>query len=166
MDWFRHETQREQFFEDIHRLAKAVEKIAHCVCHPASKAVSATLTFKGANNMPLSIVAGQAFSALYQEFKADGTIAPPSGAVTYLSDNPAVATVDPASGAGMGVSAGIANISANDAGLPSPGLPASDALTVTAAVGGAVSSTMTLSSDAVAAPKAAGSKASAPASKQ
>lgn len=169
-DWFRHESQREKFFEDIHTLAHAVEKIAHCVCKPAIRAESATLTFKGANNMPLSIVVGQAFQAQYQEFSGaggSGSVVPPTGAVAYASDNAAVATVDPVSGAGMGVSAGTANISANDAGLPAPGLPASDVLTVGPASVVAVSSTMTLSAGASGpAPLPAASSHKAPASKQ
>lgn len=56
---------------------------------------------------------------------------PPVGPITYASDNPAVATIDPASGAITVVAAGVANISGTDAGN---GVTASDSLTVLAAV--------------------------------
>jgi uncharacterized protein YjdB len=80
-------------------------------------------------------------SAVYQEFdglNGTGNKVPPVGAVVYASDNPAVAVVDPATGALVYVSAGTAVISASDNG----NFPASDTLTVVASV--AQSATLTL----------------------
>jgi hypothetical protein len=94
-----------------------------------------------------NILVGGTITALYQEWSqpnGSGVVVPPTGAVAYSSDNPAVATVDPVSGLCTGVSQGSANISANDAGLPSPGLPASAVLNVAPAPPPvAVSSTLT-----------------------
>ena len=81
--------------------------------------------------MPASIVVGKTATAVFTEFDGGGNKVPPVGAVTFTSDNAAVATVDPASGIATGVSVGTANISAIDAGN---NLTASDALTVTADV--------------------------------
>lgn len=106
-----------------------------------------------------SILVGQTIQAIYQEFDQPGgagNVVPPTGAVAFSSDNPAVATVDPSSGMCTGVSAGSANISANDAGLPAPGLPASGVLNVSAAAPVAVSSTLTFGSPS--APSAAASR--------
>ena len=110
-------------------------------------AVSSTLTFDG-GKMDTTIQVGGTGTATYLEWSGPsgtGSQVPPTGAVQYASDNPAVATVDPNTGVFTGVSAGTANISANDAGLAAPGLPASAVVTVTAAPPPvAVSSTMTL----------------------
>lgn len=79
--------------------------------------------------------------ASYQEFDGPGGTGnkvPPTGAVAYASDAPAVATVDPATGQLAYLSAGVATISGSDGG----NLPASDVLTVVASV--AVSATLTL----------------------
>lgn len=70
--------------------------------------------------------------AVFTEFSLPngrGIVVPPVGKVTYTSDNPAVATVDPASGQLTYVAAGVANISGADDGN---GLTASDSLTVSA----------------------------------
>lgn len=72
-------------------------------------------------------------SALFQEWSGlngTGIVVPPTGAVTHASDTPAVATVDPNSGALAYVSAGTATISGADA---NSGLTASFVLTVSAA---------------------------------
>lgn len=124
---------------EIKRIANAVEKLV-------PKAGSATLSFitsKGATNMPLTVhVNDVPGTALFQEWSGPsgtGIVVPPVGAVTYASDNTAVATVDPNSGQLAYVSAGSANISGTDAGNS---LTASDVLTVSAAT--AVSATLTL----------------------
>lgn len=82
--------------------------------------------------MPATIVmGGKGAQAVYQEWSGPngtGTLVPPVGAVSYSSDNPAVATVDPASGAVVAVAAGVTNINGVDAGS---GLKASDVITVT-----------------------------------
>lgn len=93
--------------------------------------VSATLTFGG--TMPANIQVGQTATATYLEWSGPngtGTQEAPVGAVTYASDTPSVATVDPNTGIATGVAAGSANISGVDAGT---GLTASDVLTVVAA---------------------------------
>lgn len=104
------------------------------------KAVSSTLTLNG-ENMPLTVhVNDKPQAAIYQEFdgpSGTGNKVPPTGAVAYSSDTPAVATVDPSTGQLAYLSAGTATISASDGG----NLPASDVLTVIASV--AVSSTLT-----------------------
>src|SRR5271155_3786881 len=110
--------------------------------HPAK---SATLHFKGAS-MPATILVGATATAVFTEFTGPGgtgVTIPPIGAVSFPSDNPAIATVDPASGIATGVSAGTANISGTDAGNS---LTASDVLTVTAAV--AESATLVLTAPA------------------
>lgn len=133
----------------LRRIADSLEKLAHCVCKFVNqpKAVSSKLTFGGGNMASASILVGQTIQAIYTEFdgpNGSGNVVPPTGAVAFSSDNPAVATVDPASGMCTGVSAGSANISANDAGLAAPGLPASGVLNVAAAPPPvAVSSTLT-----------------------
>ncbi len=98
---------------------------------------------KGAFLMPASIVVGgngaQAAFTEWSGLNGTGSQVAPVGAVSFTSDNPAVATVDPTSGLCTAVSVGTANISGADAGNS---LTASDALTVTAAV--AQSATLTL----------------------
>ena len=95
--------------------------------------------------MPATIVVG-GFGALatFQEWtgpNGTGNTVPPVGAVSFASDNAAVATVD-SLGNVTAVAAGTANVSATDAGN---GLTASDVLTVTAAAPPpAVSATLSL----------------------
>lgn len=94
--------------------------------------------------MPATINVGGTANSLFQEWtgpSGTGTIVPNAGAPAFVSDNPAVATVDPASGVATGVSAGTANISATD---PSNNLTASDVLTVNAVAQTAVSATLVL----------------------
>lgn len=99
----------------------------------------------GGNKMSATIQVGKTASSLFQEWSGPngtGTVVPPVGAVTFSSDNTAVATVDPNTGIATGVSAGTANIKGQDG---TNGLSASDVLTVTAAgPGPAVSATLTL----------------------
>jgi hypothetical protein len=150
---------------ELHRIADALEKIAHCVCKPAI-AVSSTLTFKKGENMAQANVSDAPGSYLYQEFDGPGgtgNVVPPTGTVAYASDNPAVATIDAVSGQLTYIAAGVANISASDSG----NLPSADPLTLTpGVVVGAVSSTLTFTPGV--SPQAAviGGKAKAPASKQ
>lgn len=105
--------------------------------------------------MPAQIqVAGTATATFLEWSGAGGTgvQVPPVGAVTYSSDTPAVATVDPNTGIVTGVSAGTANISGADAGNS---LTASDVLTVVAAPPPvAVSATLTLVANSSAKPQA------------
>jgi hypothetical protein len=134
--------------QETHELLREiVHKLNLILCtleEQPGKARSATLTLfdsKG-NTMPLQVhVNDKPGTAVYQEFDGPGGTGnkvPPTGAVVYASDTPAVATVDPSTGALAYLSAGTATISASDGG----NLPASDMLTVIASV--AVSSTMTL----------------------
>lgn len=95
--------------------------------------------------MPATILVGGTANSLFQEWtgpNGTGTVVPNAGAPAFVSDNPAVATVDPASGVATGVSAGTANISGTD---PANSLTASDVLTVNAVATPAVSATLTLS---------------------
>lgn len=93
--------------------------------------------------MPLSVhLSDKPGSAVFAEFtgaNGTGVKVPPVGAVTFASDTPATATVDPNTGALTYIAAGTAVISAKDAGN---GLAASDTLTVVADV--ATSATLTL----------------------
>jgi hypothetical protein len=76
--------------------------------------------------------------AVYQEFDAQGKKVPPTGAVAYASDTPAVATVDPVTGQLAYLTAGTAIITASDAGS----FAASATLTVINSV--AATATLTL----------------------
>jgi hypothetical protein len=103
---------------------------------PPVEAVSAKLTlFTGGSPMgaPASVQVGVAGTSTFQEFSGPGgtgSIVPAIGPVTYASDTPAVATIDPNLGTWVAVSAGTANLSALDTGN---GLTDTVALTVTAA---------------------------------
>lgn len=118
-----------------------------------AKAISATLTFvnsKGEHMPLLAHVNDVPGTAVFAEFtgpKGTGTAVPPTGAVTFASDTPAVATVDPNTGALAYLTAGTATISGTDAGNS---LTASDVLTLTAAP--AVSATLTLNPGVAAPP--------------
>jgi hypothetical protein len=118
------------------------------------QAQSATLTL-GGNGMPATIQVGGTATATFLEWSGPGGTGvqvPPVGAVTYSSDNPAVATVDPNTGIATGVSAGTANISGTDAGN---NLTASDVLTVSAPPPPvAVSATLNLVANSSAKPQA------------
>ena len=67
---------------------------------------------------------------------------PPVGPITYASDNPSVASVDPNTGVITVVTAGVTNISGTDAGN---GVTASDSLTVLAAAPPPQTGTLTIS---------------------
>ena len=98
--------------------------------------------------MPATILIGGTANSLFQEWtgpSGTGTVVPNAGAIAYTSDNPAVATVDPASGVATGVTAGTANITGTD-GVNN--LTASDVLTVNAPPPPpAVSATLTLTAN-------------------
>lgn len=107
------------------------------------KAKSATLNI--GESMPATIqLNGSGFSAAppaFLEFdgpNGTGNQVAPIGPLSYASDNSAVATVDPNTGAGTAVSVGSANITVTDTGN---GLSASDVITVTDT---AVSATLNL----------------------
>jgi hypothetical protein len=128
----------------LNRIEHLCEKILHLLEHKGENvAKSARLIFtnsQGETTMPASAhVNDKPGSYKYQEFdgpNGTGNKVPPTGAVVYKSDAPTVATIDPASGQLTYVGPGVANISADDGG----NLPASDALTLSAAI--AVSSTL------------------------
>jgi hypothetical protein len=96
--------------------------------------LSATLTVhsaKGDHHMPATLLVGKTGTAVWQEFSGPngtGDKLPPAGAVTFTSDNNAVATVDPSSGLVTAMAIGTCNISGSDA---ANSLTASDSVTVT-----------------------------------
>ena len=96
--------------------------------------------------MPVTIhVTSNGFSSLFQEWtgpNGTGVNVKPIGPVSYSSSDPSVATVDPATGAGMGVAVGTATIMASDAGN---GLSASDTVVVIA--DSAISATLMLTAN-------------------
>ena len=134
----------------LYRIIQDQERIRHQLHELRAyefKNRSATLIFQGVT-MPATIVVGgngaQAAFVEWSGLNGTGSQVAPVGAVTYASDTPAVATVDPNSGLCTAVSAGTANISGTDAGNS---LTASDVLTVTGGVtppAGAQSATLTL----------------------
>ena len=93
---------------------------------PAQRACLAIL-IDGAIPMPATFQIGVNTSAVAVLTEQPN---PPVGPITYASDNPAVATIDPNSGVITVVAAGVANISGTDNGN---GVTASDSLTVLAA---------------------------------
>ena len=95
--------------------------------------------------MPATILVGGTASSAWQEWSGPngtGDPLPPAGAVTYSSDNTAVATVDPNSGVATGVALGNCNIVGVDGANT---LTAKDSLTVTEV---AQSATLTLTANA------------------
>jgi len=95
--------------------------------------------------MPKTVAVGVVAQAVYQEFdgpSGTGNKVPNVQPTQFSSDTPAVATVDPASGAVTAVAPGTATISGVD---PGTNISASDVLTVSAAPPGPpVSATLTL----------------------
>lgn len=82
--------------------------------------------------MPLTIKVGGKATATLKEWdgpNGTGNEVPPIGPVSYMSDNPSVATVDAATGSITGVAPGTANLTGTDGGNS---LSASDVLTVEA----------------------------------
>lgn len=114
----------------LRELIEKVEKIEHYLF----RAKSATLTFKGENTMPATIVVGgKGAQAVFTEFdgpNGTGNKVAPAGNVIFESDNTGAATVNPSSGAITAVGAGTANISGLDQGNQ---ITAQDQVTVTAA---------------------------------
>lgn len=99
---------------------------------------------------PLTISVGQTFTASVVGFDQNG--APFTGTIpapTFSVDTSAVATVDPTSGAGAGVSAGVANVSA--ALTSAEGLALTDTETVTVTAVASVLTSIKVSLDPVAA---------------
>jgi len=111
---------------------------------------SATLKLlvEGKPAMPATIIVGGTANSLFQEWSGPsgtGVVVPNAGTPAFTSDNPAVATVDLATGVATGVSPGTANITGTD---PVNSLSASDVLTVNAAPPPpAVSATLTLTAN-------------------
>jgi hypothetical protein len=122
---------------------------------PKAQSATLTLTAEQGDEMPATIQVGQTATATFLEWSGPngtGVQVPPSGAVSYASDTPSVATVDPNTGIATGVGPGTANISGTDAGN---NLTASDVLTVQAAPPPpAVSATLTLVANSAARPQA------------
>ena len=124
-----------QTSQDFKWIRSALCEIIHILNRPQS----ATLNLKanqpvllGDKTMPATVIVGGTASPLFQEWtgpSGTGTVVPNAGAPAFTSSNPAVATVDPASGVATGVSAGTAVISGTD---PANNLTASDTLTVNA----------------------------------
>lgn len=96
----------------------------HCNYPPPPPRVvgSALLSFstnlRGVPGMPLTIDVGKTSTVLLHEFagpNGTGAELPPAGPLAYVSDNPAVASVDAATGVLTAVSAGTANVTGTDA---------------------------------------------------
>jgi len=131
--------ENHQIKKELKFLHHAVLEIIHLLLRPQS----ATLRVTGVT-MPKTIAPGGTATSLFQEWtgpSGTGTVVPNAGAIAFSSDNPAVATVDPASGAVTGVADGTANIHGTD---PVNNLTASDVLTVATPPPVAVSATLTL----------------------
>ena len=128
--------------EKQERCCKLIEAMLLEILHILNRPQSATLAVISGGTMPKTVAPGGTFSSLFQEWtgpSGTGTVVPNAGPIAFSSDNPAVATVDPASGAGTALAAGTAIITGVDS---VNSLSASDVLTVTAPV--AVSATLTL----------------------
>lgn len=93
--------------------------------------------------MPATIqIGGKGATAVFTELNAQGGTVAPIDAPVFVSSDPTIATVDPASGAVAAVAVGTATISASDAGNS---LSASDTVTVTPAP--AVSATLVVTAN-------------------
>jgi len=120
--------------EKQERCCKLIEAMLLEILHILNRPQSATLTLQilsGATSMPKTVVSGGTGQAVFHEWSGPsgtGTELPLAGAVTFSSDNPAVATVDPAGGLITSVGPdGVANISGVDA---ANSLTGSDVFTV------------------------------------
>lgn len=123
-----------------HREIKALERIAEELHDIAwllryslgRRAKFATLVIrdlKGHRLMQATLPVGKTATAVLHEFVTPGGAeVAPIGPVSYASSDPAIATVDPASGLITAVAAGVATITGTDAGN---GLSASDSVTDT-----------------------------------
>lgn len=119
------------------------------IIHILNSFQSATLSISilsGGTSMPKTVTSGGTGQAAFHEWtgpSGSGTELPLAGAVTFASDNPSVATVDPTSGAITSVGPdGVANISGVDA---ANSLTASDVFTVSTPPPVAQSATLTIS---------------------
>jgi hypothetical protein len=160
------EERRDHELEEVEELSKNELHIQKEILHIVEKiwarltaAQSATLTFvseKGEPIMPARIVVGGAGAkALFTEFAGPtgtGAVVPPSGPISYASDNLAVATVD-ASGnvTAVGANADGSDATANISGLDPASankVTASDVITVgKAAAAVAQSATLALTAN-------------------
>src|SRR5882672_4083060 len=116
--------------EKQERCCKLIEAMLLGILHILNRQQSATLKLISGGTMPATILVGGTATSLFQEWtgpNGTGTVVPNAGAPAFVSDNPAVATVDPASGVATGVAVGTASISGTD---PVNGLSGSDVLTV------------------------------------
>lgn len=107
--------------EPLEHIAKELHEIAHLLRHLLGKhAKFATLVIqdlKGNRLMPATLPVGKTATAVLHEFvTAGGAEVAPIGPVGYVSSDPAIATVDPASGLITAVAAGVATITGTDAG--------------------------------------------------
>src|SRR6266446_9513528 len=134
--------------EKQERCCKLLEAMLLEILHILNRPQSATLTVQilsGGTSVPKTVVSGGTGQAVFHEWSGPsgtGTELPLAGAVTFSSDNPAVATVDPTSGAIVSVGPdGVANISGVDA---ANSLTASDVFTVSTPPPPAVSATLTI----------------------
>ena len=136
--------RQESAHEEMRNCCKQLRHMLLEIIHILNRPQSATLRLLSGGTMPATILVGGTANSLFQEWtgpNGTGTVVPNAGAPAFSSDNPAVATVDPATGVATGVAPGTANISGTD---PANGLTASDVLTVNAVVQPAVSATLTL----------------------
>jgi hypothetical protein len=118
--------------ENLQEILHYVREIAHELRRKRIVSATLNLTMDEGEDMPATILVGATATATYLEWtgpSGTGSQIAPVGTVSYASDTPAVATVDPVTGICTGVSAGTANISGVDSGTS---LSASDVLTVTA----------------------------------
>ena len=143
--------REDKLFNDIRRKVELFDVIILRML--TGKPFSAKLTIEGVG-MPATIqVGGTGAQAVFTEFdglNGTGNVAQDGGPVAFASSNPAVATVDPASGAVTAVAPGTALISGTDSVNQ---LTASDTVTVTA--GAPQSATLVLTANPPAAPAAA-----------
>lgn len=135
--------------EKNERCCKLLEAGILEILHILNRAQSATLTVQilsGGTSMPKTVVSGGTGQAAFHEWSGpggSGVELPLAGAVTFSSDNTAVATVDPATGAIASVGPdGVANISGVDA---ANGLTAADVFTVLTPPPPAQSATLVIS---------------------
>jgi hypothetical protein len=102
---------------ELHLLREAVQNIAGLLTpqQVPTKLVVTILDSKGKPmSTPVMLLVGQTFTVTGAEFNADGSAASNSGPLAFSSDNTAVATVDPVTGAGVAVAAGTFNAIATD----------------------------------------------------
>src|SRR5882672_5515230 len=109
--------RQEKAHEEQRRCCKLLESMLLEILHILNRPQSATLKLISGGTMPATILVGGTATSLFQEWtgpNGTGTVVPNAGAPAFVSDNPAVATVDPASGVATGVAVGTASISGTD----------------------------------------------------